>query len=1037
MKRIYLLGATLFTGLGLLISGCSNNSGGSIFSPLTIWSVSSLERIDRNIEVSDTKQKSMNILMAKNEKEGAQLMLRSSSDIKAYDISVTDLVSSDNRYVISKDDISLYNSKYISSVGIDNKYNNPSLPAGSVVPDALLPFDVAIEYGENTLPKNVNQSVYIEVKTTKSTQPGIYNGKIQVLADTYSHLVPITVEVINYSIPDEPSTANYFARWGTEHFNSAELSCDEEITTKYYETMLDYRMSSTLPFEGEGGVEKYVELLRKYYHSTGFSAYKFYYEATYSSYNDMLIAFNVPLCKEYLSAVIEASLEDRTNYLDKAFFYFSTFVDEPDSNPGVTWEMVRQIATTCKKMLTDLADSLDVSLASNKNYSYYLSTVRQTLIDIPNIIPGSYSISTLENAGASDISACTSLERYDSSETRASYKRTGNEQEWWYTCIGPQYPYPNLLMNSYLSGPRLISWMQLYYDIDGFLIWDAINYTDGDNTAIPFINCYDQLSDTMTAVSDGKIFYPGKPYGIDGPISSLRAVSYRDGMEDIEVIQAIYDIYNEYGLDANEALVEVMAKEFQGVITNGSASDFDSSRKTIMEMFEKLNSSNALLFGKSVEDATSKTISFILPHDNATASVGGVTLSSDENGYYTYTLNSSNPSVKIDVTNGNTHNSYVKRLIEDENKLPSFDDGDLHGWSVDRFGRIEVINDSLLTSNSALSITLNGRDGVANYEPSFALDAKEFDDTSKLSKLSFSLYLPFEVEDKYQMKVVASYGTTYITNADVGSVYLKQGWNKIELSIQASVRALQNIEEFRFYLPNVLDSSGASSSLTLLLNDVSYFSLKEYDDSATTDYGEIIVSKNNDEVKQGNKTTLIVENDVSNVEVNENGQKYLMLGDFENYNQLAQLRYENNFGTISLANDLTYVTHGDYAMKMEIIGRGESLKKLDPIITIFTSQDYFQKFNFSDCDYLEVDFYNAMNYDIPVRFSNTNLYYSQYSTILTYNLKPGPNHIQINLSEFSTNDFTTFNFIFSRGENYSSKRTIYMDNFRAHYKENK
>ena len=1038
MKRMKLLRGTLLFCVSFLLSGCNggNSNGGSLSSPLTLWSVSSLERIDRNEDSLDTKQKSMNIVMAKNEKEGAQLMLRSSSDINAYDVSVTDLVSSDNRFVISKDDIALFNAKYIDCVGINDKFNNPALPAGSVIPDALLPFDTAVEYKENVLPKDVNQSVYIEVKTSKATQPGVYSGKIKVLADAYTHYVPITVEVINYTIPDNPTMANHFARWGTEHFNSAELSCDEEITTKYFESMLDYRMSSSLPFEGEGGPTKYVELLRKYYNAPGFSSYKFFYEATYSSYNDMLIAYNVPLCKEYLSAVIEASLEDNVNYLDKAFFYFSTFVDEPDSNPNVTWEMVRQISETFKKMLTDLASDLDISLVSNSNYAYYKSTVRQTLIDVPNIIPGGYSIDTLESVGAGDISACTELSHFDSLENREGYKRSGNQQVWWYTCIGPQYPYPNMLMNTYLSGPRLISWMQLYYGIDGFLIWDSINYTSSDNGGTPYINCYDQLTDTMTAVSDGKIFYPGKPYGIDGPISSLRAVSYRDGMEDVEVIQAIYDIYSQYGLSADEALEEIMAKEFQGVITNGSAVDFTSSRKTIMETYQKLNSSTALLFAPSEEGSTSneKIVSFILPHVNATASVGGVVLEKGADGYYKCVINSSNPSLEIEVTNGNNKTTYTKRLTEEEVSLPGFDDGELHGWSVDNFGEIKVDSGSSLTTGSALSITINGRTNDS-YKPSFAIDAKEFTDTSKLSKLSFSLYVPYGVEDSYKMEVVASYGTTYVSNADLGSVYLKKGWNKVDLSIQASVRALEDILEFRFYMPNVLNSSGTPSSMTLLLENPTCSYVKEYDETTINDYGEITISKNEEVIRQGEKKSLIVENDVSNVEVSENGQKYLMLGDFENYNQLAQLRYENNFGTVSLTSDPTYVTHGDSAMKMEIIGRGETLKKLDPIMTIFTSHDYFQKINFSDCDYFEVDFYNAMDYEIPVRFTNTSVYYSQYTTLISFTLKPGHNHIQLNLSEFTNSEFSTLNFIFERGEYYSERRVIYMDNFRAHYKE--
>ena len=1025
----------LLSCLSMLLSGCSNEGqGGSISSPLTLWSTSSLDRVMRNDESPDTRQKSMSILMGKNEKEGAQLNLRSTSPIKAYDISVSDLVSSDHRFVLPKENISFYNVKYISSVGINSRYNNPSMPSGSLVPDALLPFETAIEYGENTLPSNVNQSIYVEVKTLKNTQAGVYSGQLKLSADTYAHYVPITVRVADFTVPDMPSTANYFAMWGSEHYNSAELSSDEELTTKYYETLLDHRMSSNLPFEGEGGAEKYVELLRKYYNAPGFSAYKFFYEATYSAYNDTLIAFNVPLCKTYLRAVIDASLEDGVNYLDKAFFYFSTFVDEPDSNPGVTWEMVRQIATTVKKMLVDLAEELDVSLSSNKAYSYYRSTIRETLIDIPNIIPGGYSIETIENVGAGDISACTSLDRFDSEESRESYKRSGNQQEWWYTCIGPQYPYPNLLINSYLSSPRLISWMQKYYDLDGFLIWDAVNYTDSDNNATPIVNGYDDLGDTMTGVSDGKIFYPGKPYGIDGPISSLRAVSYRDGMEDAELIEAIKQRYEEFGLDADEALEEAMSKEFQGVVTNGSSSDFASSRKALMETYENINSSTALLFASSKdgEAQNQKTVSFILPNSAAKASIDGKELTKGDDGYYSFTLDASSPSVDIEVSVGSSKSVYTKRLTSLEQALPNFSDGSSKGWSVDNFGSMEVVSDSSVASGSALSITLNGRDNKG-YQPSFALDASVLGDTSQLSGISFSLYVPEKVADNYKMSVSASYGSVYTYNADCGSVYLKQGWNKVALSLQQSIRSLENLQEFRFYFPNVLDDSGSPSSMNLLLSSPSCSYLCQYDDETVEDFGTVSVQSNATPVSQGDKKTLIVENDVNNVVEEENGEKYLMLGDFENYNQLAQLRYANNFGTISSVSGEDFVTHGEKAMKMEIIGRGENLRKLDPIMTIFTNQSYFQKSNFSDCDYLEADFYNAMEYDIPVRFSNTNIYYSQYSTILSYTLKPGKNHIKIDLNEFSTREFSNFNFIFDRGEYYEGRRTVYFDNFRAHY----
>ncbi len=1026
----------LASSIALLLSGCASSGlDGSVFSPLTLWSVSSVERIAREDSSVDSRQKKMKISMARNEREGAQLMLRSSEDINAYNVSVSDLVSSDHRYVIPKEKISLYNAKYVSSVGINQKYNNPSLPVGSVIPDALLPFATAVEYGENTLTKDTNQSVYIEIDADKNVMAGTYNGQIKVLADSYAHYLPIEVKVIDYTIPDEPTTMNFFARWGTEHYNSAELDCGEEITTEYFERMLDYRMSSSLPFEGEGGPDKYVELLRKYYNAPGFSAYKFFYEATYSSYNDMLIPYNVPLCKEYLRKIIVASLEDDVNYLDKAFFYFSTFVDEPDTNPSVTWEDVHQIATTVKKMLTDLADELDSSLASSPNYVYYSSTVRQTLIDIPNIIPGGYSIATLEQYGAGDISACASLDRYDSKEIRDSYRRKGNEQEWWYTCIGPQYPYPNLLINSYLTAPRLISWMQKYYDIDGFLIWDAINYTDDDNSARPIVDNYGDLTSTFSDVADGKIFYPGAPYGIKGPVTSLRAVSYRDGMEDCEIINVIYTRYQEFGLDANEALDEIMKKEFSGVITNTSSSDFLSSRQALLEIYENICSPTALLYGASSagERANDLIVSFLLPNEEARVYVGKEGLVKGEDGLYRYTLNAlTNPSVTFQVKVGNLVTRYTKRITDSEISLNDFEDGSYDGWSVDLFGSLSISEDVHQGGNKSLGITLNGRDRTG-YEPSFALNAKKLGDCSLLSEISFSFYVPNEVPDNYKMTVSASYVKTVTYNVSVGTIYLKQGWNDVTLSIQESVRSLENLEEFRFYLPNLLGEDGTPTSSTFYLDDCSYRSLMQYEQKEEDDFGEVTTAKNEETVNRGDKKSLILENDVSNVEVEEEGEKYLMLGDFETYNQVAQIRYENNFGTLSLDSSSDHVTHGEKALKMEIIGRGESLKKLDPIMTIFTGSAYFQKSIFSDCDYLEVDFYNAMDYAIPVRFSNTNVYYSKFSKLLFFTLEPGANHIKLDLSAFGTNEYNSFSFIFERGEYYEEKRVVYMDNFRAHY----
>lgn len=1005
-----------------------------IDSPLTIWTASSVDKTMREETPSDTSHKTLNIKMAKNEYEGAQLLMRSKEDIGAYNVVASDLTSGGN--VISKDDISLYNVKYISSIGISSSINTPALPVGSSMPDALLPFETAVEYGENVLPKNVNQSVYVEVKTSKGTPSGVYSGVVTVYTKNLKHEVPLKVTVIDYLIPDESSTSNYFAQWGTEHFNSAELDGTDTMAEAYYETMLNNRMSSSLPFEGIGGPTRYVELLRKYYHHQGFSAYKFFYEATYSSFEGSLIPFNVPLFKEYLYAVAKASLEDRTDYLSKAFLYFSTFVDEPDTNPNVTWDMVKQISEIVHGVLLSAADEMAVSLASEKNYDFYETNVKNSIVNMSNIIPGSYSIATLESHGAGDITACTSVDKFDSAESRLTYERS-SFKTWWYTCISPKYPYPNFLANNFLMAPRLISWMQRAYYIDGFLLWDTNNYTSGDNNSTPYLDCYSSLTDTMSYVSDGKIFYPGAPYGIVGPVSSLRVVSYRDGMEDQELLKGIYDKYSEYGLDAGSTLESIYDQVFSGVITTTSVSSFDKARDEMISLLVALESPTAIIYSSIESDPADSNIThyaFLTPNADASVSIGGEDKTKGSDGYYHFDIDATKQSeVSIKVNVGPLSTTYTRTSTSKYTKGNDFESGAPAYIAPDNFASMAISTEYHKSGSSSLAITLNGKDKVG-YKPSFAIKSSAFTATNDLTSIEVAIYIPFDTYDDFKTSVNASYGTDVLYNVSLGSVYLQKGWNNVKLSIQDSVSKLDNIQEFRFYFPNIV-SEGKTGSETIYLDDFGYRTKIASSSAEKEELGAVTISESTASVSSGTKQNLVIANDVSNVTETINGEKYLLLGDFENYNQIAQPKYSNHFGKISVNANSDYLTHGKGSLRLEIVGRGETLKHLDPIMNVYTSSYYFQKQNYSDVDYLEVDFYNAMNYIVPVRFSDTDAYFSKFSTIMKYDLNPGLNHLKISLETLKANDgdsFSSFSFIFQRGENFDENRIVYMDNFRAH-----
>jgi hypothetical protein len=90
-------------------------------------------------------------------------------------------------------------------------------------------------------------------------------------------------------------------------------------------------------------------------------------------------------------------------------------------------------------------------------------------------------------------------------------------------------------------GYRMVTWLCWKYDIKGFLYW-CVNYW-------PFVDPFENSKNTKWEQNNnGLLFYPGE----DGPWPSLRVEVFRDGMEDYEYIQTLFNnlkLMKEKGLD--------------------------------------------------------------------------------------------------------------------------------------------------------------------------------------------------------------------------------------------------------------------------------------------------------------------------------------------------------------------------------------------------------------------------------------------------------------------------------------------------------
>ena len=187
-KTICLLtcGVMLFS-----VSACKNNdSDQEPNGEISVWSKPSTVNVYQDVEydASFKGEAEYSVIAGRGEYEAAQLFITTpAGTIEEYDLKVSDLICGENK--IDKSYIDVYNEKYIEVTSTQATY---SVGLGWY-PDALLPFETAVEYGENVVGNEDairNQGIYIETFIPRDIPAGDYKG-------TFT----LTVGEENYDIP--------------------------------------------------------------------------------------------------------------------------------------------------------------------------------------------------------------------------------------------------------------------------------------------------------------------------------------------------------------------------------------------------------------------------------------------------------------------------------------------------------------------------------------------------------------------------------------------------------------------------------------------------------------------------------------------------------------------------------------------------------------------------------------------------------------------------------------------------------------------
>lgn len=574
------LAIVFLAGLTLTAAGCAANGAVADLkeSDIEFWSAPVTEKImqDQYDMYSDVKESAqIDLRMPKNEYESTQIIMTPDKNVPYYDVSVSDLTSSEQQ-VIAASNIEVYHQKYIEVTRI---YNGTDVPTGWY-PDAVVPFSSVKACGENNIQSDRNQGIFLDFYVAPEVEAGVYTGTLTIDFRSFRKEIPIRLEVVDFTVSEETHSKSVFLV--NQQFGWGELNDTREMYETYNNALSKYRLSpwrlinTNFTYER---IPEYVDMVYEYASQPRNSTYTLLNGWTGTS-------IDTDLFKETILALAEKSFEENIDLLSKAIAYI-TYIDEPD--------LVEESADRVPDVCTDFRSVISEAASAVENDASITSPLKdqvvQSIRNIPNVVTAAYTTRFDDYIDT----WCPKVDVYNTEESRANY--ADQYERWWYTCISPKAPFPSYHIEDKLYSARILSWMAMDYDVVGNLYWAVDVYAKNTNGKYVYIEDYYQTADRYPTVNgDGFLFYPGKRYGVDGPLPSVRLLAIRDGNEDYEML---YDLKTKYaaiseatGYDFGyESVMDaIYGSLYSGTEVKTDSARFAAARNSVLDLEVALNS---------------------------------------------------------------------------------------------------------------------------------------------------------------------------------------------------------------------------------------------------------------------------------------------------------------------------------------------------------------------------------------------------------------------------------------------------------------
>lgn len=613
MKRtiaLLLVAASVF-----ILSACQNNEESvsestpnysASAADADVWCVEPYVQVLANLEASeyaDVMLDKIDVHSAKNEYETAQIIISAKKDLK-FTVSVSNLVhTEDSTAVISGENCTVYTMKYI---GIAKNWHNNNAPTGEY-PDALLPQENAVIYEQNIVKAGTNGGAWLSFFVPAESKAGKYTGMATVDLGQEQIQVEISLTVYDVAISNETTSKSLFTI-NEEAMKAYELDSTEETSDAYIQFLINHRSAPShffakqeLAEEGDSSLRVWAKTAY-YWYEKGLRTIPLRADmATVDGYGFL----SIEGLTGSLLELAKISLEKGVDLVSLAAVY-----DWPIDEPfyiEYTAEHVQHNIDKFNEVVADAAAQLEAIEGFDSELGKrIIESVKKTPHIITDYIGDEYRLrepmvfedGTAFSYVGQNVAVCPKFDGYSTLELRERYNSLTCEEKWWYGCNGPNYPYPSYHTDDSPVSAAVLGWMMADYGVTGNLYW-AINYSyeGGEIVEDPY-----RLADWGSGANgDGIILYPGKLYGVDGPVETIRMQAILDGNEDYELVKDIMRKYEENGISADGIIERITASVYTDSRVTGGSTQYEEARQILLSVAQAADSKAELMIGSIQE----------------------------------------------------------------------------------------------------------------------------------------------------------------------------------------------------------------------------------------------------------------------------------------------------------------------------------------------------------------------------------------------------------------------------------------------------